>query len=504
MKGLKKLLTGVLAATMIMSASISVCAAETVTRADGVTGAATITVKNTHANETYKIYKVFDATTDGTNISYKLVSGKTEAPAGFEVDTAGNVLYTANKDKTGDAVSKELTQADIEAIKAYVTDADLVATVVEDAENTDKAFTVSNLPYGYYFIQTTTGALVTVNSTNPNAEVADKNGTTTTDKKVEEDSTGDFGDKDDADIGQTVNFKSTITVQPGVRGLKFEDEMTKSLDLVKGSVKVDTLTEGYTVNYVDNDNQHFNITFDDDAIAALAKDTVITITYSAVLNENAVIGIPTGDDSNAFGAGNDNKSRITYDNHPDLGWDWTRTYTYKLDIVKNDGNGTKLAGAEFELSLNTKDAKAIKVVDLGNGEYRVATASDETTTTTLVTPSDEEHKGLIKITGLDADQYKLTETKAPEGYNLLTAPITFTITSKTATEQGDDNNHQAVNVVGYEENGAPFTALTVENTAGSILPSTGGMGTTIFYVLGVVLIVAGAAYFIVRRKQNAE
>lgn len=502
MKGLKKLLTGVLAATMIMSASISVCATETVTRAGEVTGAATITVKNTHAKETYKIYKVFDATTDGTNISYKLVSGKTEAPAGFEVDTAGNVLYTANKDKTGDAASKDLTPADIAAIKAYVTDADLVATVVEDE---DGSFTVEKLPYGYYFIQTTTGAIVTVDSTNPDAEVADKNGTTTTDKKVEEDSTKNFGDKDDADIGQTVNFKSTITVQPGVTGLKFEDEMTESLDLVKGSVKVDTLTEGqYTVNYVENDNQHFNITFKDEAIGALAKDTVITITYSAVLNEKAVIGIPTGDGSNAWGKGNDNKSRITYDNHPDLGWDWTRTYTYKLDVVKVDGNGTKLAGAEFELSLNTKDAKAIKVVDLGNGEYRVATASDETTTTTLVTPSDEKHKGLIVITGLDADQYKLTETKAPEGYNLLTAPITFTITSETTDKQGDDNGQQAVNSVEYKTGDDTFTALSVVNTAGSILPSTGGMGTTIFYVLGVVLIVAGAAYFIVRRKQNAE
>ena len=500
MKGLKKLLTGVLAATMIMSASISVCAAETVTKADGVTGDATITVKNTHANETYKIYKVFDATTDGTNISYKLVAGKTEAPTGFEVDTAGNVLYTANKDKTGDAVVKELTSTDIEAIKAYVANDTPVATVVEDE---DGSFTVEGLPYGYYFIQTTTGALVTVDSTNKNAEVADKNGTTTTDKKVKEDSTGNFGDKDDADIGQTVNFKSTITVQPGVTGLKFEDEMTESLDLVNGSVNVDTLTAGqYTVNYVDK--QHFNITFDDEAIAALAKDTVITITYSAVLNENAVIGIPTGDGSNAWGKGNDNRSRITYDNHTDLGWDWTRTYTYKLDVVKVDGNGTKLAGAEFELSLNKEKADPIPVVDLGNGKYRVATANDETTTTTLVTPSDEAYKGLIEITGLDADQYKLTETKAPEGYNLLTAPITFTITSETTDKQGDDNGQQAVNSVVYTEGEETFTALKVINTAGSILPSTGGMGTTIFYVLGVVLIVAGAAYFIVRRKQNAE
>ncbi|MBE5839180.1 SpaH/EbpB family LPXTG-anchored major pilin [Butyrivibrio sp.] len=502
MKGLKKLLTGVLAATMIMSASISVCAAETITVAEGVTGDASITVSNTHKNETYKIYKVFDATTDGTNISYKLVAGKKEAPAGFVVDTAGNVLYTKNTNlKEGEKPETALSAEDIAAIKAYVTDADLVATVVEDE---DGSFTVKGLPYGYYFIQTTTGAIVTVDSTNPNAEVADKNGTTTTDKKVEEDSTENFGDKDDADIGQTVNFKSTITVQPGVTGLKFEDEMTKSLDLVNGSVTVDTLTEGqYTVNYVDS--QHFNITFTDSAIEALAKDTVITITYSAVLNKDAIVGIPTGDGSNAWGKGNDNRSRITYDNHPDLGWDWTRTYTYKLDVVKEDGNGTKLAGAEFELSLNQEKADPIAVVDLGNGKYRVATASDETTTTTLVTPSDETYKGLIEITGLDADQYKLTETKAPEGYNLLTAPKTFTITSETTKDaQGDDNGHQAKNSVVYTSGEDTFTALTVINTAGSILPSTGGMGTTIFYVLGVVLIVAGAAYFIVRRKQNAE
>ncbi len=135
MKGLKKLLTGVLAATMIMSASISVCATETVTMAGEVTGDATITVKNTHAKETYKIYKVFDATTDGTNISYKLVAGKTEAPTGFEVDTAGNVFYTKNKNlEEGKKPETALSAEDIAAIKDYVSEDTPVATVVEDED----------------------------------------------------------------------------------------------------------------------------------------------------------------------------------------------------------------------------------------------------------------------------------------------------------------------------------------------------------------------------------
>ncbi|MBE5827217.1 MAG: LPXTG cell wall anchor domain-containing protein [Butyrivibrio sp.] len=123
--------------------------------------------------------------------------------------------------------------------------------------------------------------------------------------------------------------------------------------------------------------------------------------------------------------------------------------------------------------------------------------------------------GLITIEGLDADSYTLTETKAPEGYNLLEDPITITITSETtpAEKQGDNNNYQTENSATYTssslivkegDTGAYTGTLDILNLTGTLLPSTGGIGTTIFYIVGGVLIVAAAAYFILRRKADAE
>ena len=169
MKFMKKTLAMVLAILMVLSLASTAFAA---------TGTITITPPSGVADDatnTYKIYKVFDAVGDGENISYKLVAGKTEAPAGFEVDTAGNVTYN------GSSTDKQLTDADIAAIAEYVTEADLVDTVT----TTGSADAVSEaLPNGYYYITTSVGTVVTINSTNPNAQVNDKNIVPELDKKI--------------------------------------------------------------------------------------------------------------------------------------------------------------------------------------------------------------------------------------------------------------------------------------------------------------------------------
>ena len=175
MKNCKKVLAIVLTVALVLALGVTAFAAN-IDKKAGVTGPASITVNIPEitdgrvADNIYKIYKVFDASlANGSNgISYTLVDGKTTAPDGFKVDpTTGNVTYVRSADAT------DLTATDIAAIAAYVTEADLVATI--NTTNADKQFTVTDLPYGYYYITTTTGTVVTVDSTKPNAEVFDKN-----------------------------------------------------------------------------------------------------------------------------------------------------------------------------------------------------------------------------------------------------------------------------------------------------------------------------------------
>ena len=562
MKGFKKLLTGILAATMIMGASMTAYAEnegtnsttqEQIQKAEGVTGSASITMTNTHAGETYRIYKIFDATSDGTNISYKLVEGKNAAPTGFNVDAAGNVYYTANQGKSvGDeGFVSELSSADIENLKTYIVGMTPIATV---NENEDGSFTVPELPYGYYFINTTTGALVTVNSNTPSATIADKNDITTTEKKVQEDTisttiteeTG-FGDKSDAEINETVNYRSTISIKAGAKNLVFHDEMTTSNDLITDSI---TLTASKNVNNTNtsvsiSDNDYsvslsdadangkvhgFTITFTDTFTSANAG-TDIRIMYQAKLNNSAVI---YGSESVGFDGGNDNRSRITYDNHTNFEWDWTRTYTYPIHILKTDSaaNPNPLSGAKFVIYKNGAASGKVSFAKFDNNNKLTGWTTDVEETEANLVKNEESFftdaqatllesgsDGKIDLTGFDAGSYKILEVTAPTGYNKLTDPISIAINGvSNATVQGNDDNSQ-----GFAQGTEPsYTSsqdtdsdgvLTVhsvadtnqiKNNSGAILPSTGGIGTTIFYIIGGVLIIAGVAYFIVRRKADAE
>ena len=214
MKKMKKIFALLIAMVMVLGMSTMVFAAGT--------GSITITppsdVDKTQTI-TYTIYKVFDAdaSTDGSKISYKLVEGKTTAPAGFTVDAAGNVKYAG-----GDSVT-ELSEADIAAIAAYVEDDTPVAT----ATSTGGAAAVAqNLPNGYYYITTTTGTVVTIDSTKPNATVEDKNIIPGVDKKITGATSYDEdGKKALAQVGTEVEYTATITVGKGQIGYVFKDTL---------------------------------------------------------------------------------------------------------------------------------------------------------------------------------------------------------------------------------------------------------------------------------------
>ncbi len=356
-----------------------------------------------------------------------------------------------------------------------------------------------NLPLGYYLVDSSVGTICSLGTTNPNATITEKNDVPTNAKEVQENSTGNWGSTNDAKIGDPVQFRSTITGQPGTISYVFTDTMSKGLSfnndivITRGgetvaadgnyAIAVTSTVAGETV---------FTITFTDAFVADFASQAavdaatnVIVVSYSATLTSDAVIGMP----------GNPNKSELSYSNGDvtlTTPASETKTYAWPMEITKftmRDGAETLLAGAEFSLALQGS-ATPIRLVPTDVADtYRVATATDENPVTTITTT----YSGKLYIQGLDAGNYQLTEVNAPEGYNKLAGPVAFTINGTTAGENmgqlGGDFVVDNINI-------------KVENKTGLVLPSTGGIGTIIFTVVGAVIIIGAVAFLFARRRHS--
>ena len=221
------------------------------------------------------------------------------------------------------------------------------------------------------------------------------------------------------------------------------------------------------------------------------KGTGFTVTYYAKVNQNAVVQT-------------NNKAELEYGNNSN---DTTKgnpvvvtTPTYPLDIKKNDTKGTLLEGAKFRLYKNEGDAKAandnaIKVTG-SNGSYTVAENQNTESNMDMVTKKTEVSAGYnLHLNGLKAGTYWLVEKEAPAGYNKLTAPIKITI-----TQDGENELKWTVSKDNVPEDDK---IIDVENTTGTILPGTGGMGTILFTVVGIALVLIIAASFVISRRKRA-
>ena len=346
MKNMKKIVALLLATVMVMAMSMSVFAAGT--------GSITITPPedvDADVAITYNIYKVFDAdaSADGTKISYKLVEGKTEAPAGFTVDDAGNVTYAGEEGAT------ELTQADIDAIAAYVADDDPVATVT----STGGADAVAEgLENGYYYITTTTGSVVTIDSTKPNAEVEDKNIVPGVEKVISA-TDPDYGSYDAdgkkalAQVGTEVEYTATITVGKGQLGCVFKDTLGTGLEYVADSLTVSDMTADtdYTLTV---DGQKITVEFKDASIKDLDEGAEIVVTYKATVTSDALQDDPANNTA-TISYGNDSQ----YTSEPSE----AKVYNAKISVLKTDDQGEPLPGAGFVLK--NEDGKYYTLTDDG-------------------------------------------------------------------------------------------------------------------------------------------
>ena len=333
------------------------------------------------------------------------------------------------------------------------------------------------------------GALCSLNTTATEATIQEKNGVPSVEKKVQEDSTNEWGESNTVDIGQTVNFQTTISAQPGAQNYVLHDKMDAGLTF-DGTVTVkkngtDVDTTNYTLKtHTDSsvtftDDCTFEITFTENFCDTLKVNDKIIVTYSATLNENAVIA----------GEGNKNTTKLTYGDSSETTSSTTTTKTFELPVLKytmKNNTETPLAGATFTLSKKNDGTELIKLVSGENNTYRVATTSETGTVTAVTTTASGE----FTIQGLDADTYYLTETKQPDGYNKLSAPITVVI---------DENGNITVN--GQKSS---VTEVKVLNNTGTILPTTGGNGTSLIYFLGAVLaLVSGVVLITKQRMKNS-
>ena len=343
--------------------------------------------------------------------------------------------------------------------------------------------TFKNLSLGYYLVDSSVGTLCSLDTTNTDATIREKNGVPSVDKKVSSTETGNYDTSNTASIGDTVYFKTTITAQPGAQNYVLHDKMTAGLkfngnvEVKKGESPVATLD--YTLKTSDfNDDCTFEIVFGQIFCDDLQKDEKITVTYSATLNENAVIG----NDANT----NTNKTLLSYGDSQKTTEVTTNTKTFKMDVFKYTENRTDktkkdgLADAVFTLKKGgeTNTINFVKETsDENNGDiYRVANTGDANITT--------NKSGKFTIKGLGAGTYYLTETKQPAGYNKLKNPVTVVI----------DNDG---NVKVDDANADP---VEVENKTGTVLPSTGGAGTTMIYLIGGALVLGSGVVLATKRR----
>lgn len=488
MKHTTRILAMLLALVLCLGLSVTAFATE---GGNATTG--TITINQAVNEQTYTIYRIlelesYNATEGQEAYSYKAAS---DAWSKFinsdaikdhyvKVDDQGYVTWVTNADPAAFA----------KAALAYAQNTANGITADKTETATSTMVTFNNLPLGYYLVDSTVGTLCALDTTRPSMSVNDKHTAPIIDKQVKGNSTENNDKVNDASIGDTVNFKVTIDAKKGAQNYVFHDTMSTGLTFNANSVVVKkgetkaTVNTDYTVktkqtNPAVTDACTFEVAFTESFCNGLTDADKIYITYSATLNENAHIG----------NAGNENMGVLKYgeNNNLETKPSTTKTYTWDFDVLKF-GNGDQnkvLEGAQFVV-LSQDKQKVAKVNEGGKMTGWENVPTGEPVTWPAGTVLTTNAQGKIDVAGLDAGTYHLREVKAPDGYNKLKNDKEFTI-----DRQMNDT-----------DSSMSYTKLTVkvDNLSGTILPSTGGMGTTIFYVLGGILAV-GAAVLLVTKKR---
>ena len=577
MKNMKRIASVLL--TLVMLAALAIPA-----MAAGETGSITINDADnvSVAGKTFNAYKILDLKMVGTDgYVYTVPAAMKAFYLGRYTDLTGN-----EGDFDAQVVAKIKDESDMFAFAAAALAAAKAAGITPGtatAPDGAKSVTINDLPLGYYVVEDVGAAkpisALILDTTNPDPSVTIKADKPSIDKNI--DGTQDTDEKTEGDVkynnaavGDKVPYKVTSKVPDMTGYTKYyfvvNDTLSKGLTFNNDVViKIGSTTLAkcghasgaahvncYTVTSTKNADGTTSVEIVLKNFIQY-KDQVgdpITITYSATVNKDAVIGVE----------GNPNEVKLTYSNNPNVKDDGTpsnpdkptdqspvgktpesvtRTYVTDIEIIKVDPAGNRLTGAEFKLEgtkLNTVLVRTDVYAEAEDGAYWKLkdgsyTTDDpdtegmdknkyESTTTkyskTVETTTIEKAEnvtytgtvgadGVLRFEGLSAGTYTITEIKAPAGYNLLKDPITVTIgfTAPAADATSTDCTWTYTWNSGAQNDGivsGNSNTVTVTNQTGTGLPSTGGMGTTIFYVVGSILVVGAAVLLITKKRMGAE
>ena len=459
---------------VLLCTAALLCAATLPAFAEGAPTNGSITINNTANGETYDIYRIFDLesyTADG-KYSYTL----SEKWAAFKDDDTFKQYFELKGDYVYPKEGYNETAAADFAVKALAFATEHHITNDGSKKATDGPVSFDHLRLGYYLVDTSLGTVCSLDTTNPNATIIEKNSAPTIDKNIVENN--QLVIENNATIGSNVNYQVTIHARKGATGYVLTDTLSAGLTLDQNSIVVKKsdgtpIIAGVGTYTADTAEHSLTITFHQALLDTMTNDTNIVVTYSATLNKNAVI----------HGDVNTNTAKLKYGKNSETTEQSTKTYTYKFDLVKTDASNTLLAGAKFKLYDSQQGGTEIKLTKVDAHTYRPAVAGE--TGVVIETLGDEP----ITIQGLANGTYWLEETQQPAGYNKLT--------ERKSVKLENNNNTASMNDKTYQSGG-----LHIVNQSGTVLPGTGGMGTTLFYIVGGGLMVAAFVLLIAKKRME--